>query len=111
VRILLAIGTNFFAVGKGARTAPSDGPALRRTRRGGRPDGCARRSPSPRPGPDDHAEGQGLVVAPACRKAKDLGYPHELWTTRLLAHHGLLCLGPSSPDRALIDPRPEPPII
>ena len=23
----------------------------------------------------------------ACRKAKDLGYPHELWTTRLLAKH------------------------
>jgi hypothetical protein len=23
----------------------------------------------------------------ACRKAKDLGYPHELWTTRLLAGH------------------------
>ena len=22
-----------------------------------------------------------------CRKAKDLGYPHELWTTRLLARH------------------------
>jgi hypothetical protein len=21
----------------------------------------------------------------ACRKAKELGYPHELWTTRLLA--------------------------
>jgi hypothetical protein len=23
----------------------------------------------------------------ACRKAKELGYPHELWTTRLLAQH------------------------
>ena len=23
----------------------------------------------------------------ACRKAKELGYPHELWTTRLLAAH------------------------
>jgi hypothetical protein len=23
----------------------------------------------------------------ACRNAKDLGYPHELWTTRLLARH------------------------
>jgi len=23
----------------------------------------------------------------ACRKAKDFGYPHELWTTRLLASH------------------------
>ena len=27
------------------------------------------------------------VVALACRKAKELGYPHELWTTRLLAEH------------------------
>ena len=27
------------------------------------------------------------VVDLACRKAKDLGYPHELWTTRLLARH------------------------
>jgi transposase len=26
-------------------------------------------------------------VALACRKAKELGYPHELWTTRLLAAH------------------------
>jgi hypothetical protein len=26
-------------------------------------------------------------VSLACRKAKDLGYPHELWTTRLLANH------------------------
>ena len=25
------------------------------------------------------------LVALACRKAKELGYPHELWTTRLLA--------------------------
>ena len=28
-----------------------------------------------------------LLVYLACRKAKDLGYPHELWTTRLLARH------------------------
>jgi transposase len=27
------------------------------------------------------------VVALACRKAKELGYPHEVWTTRLLARH------------------------
>jgi hypothetical protein len=27
------------------------------------------------------------VVSLACQKAKDLGYPHELWTTRLLASH------------------------
>src|SRR5712671_2299799 len=27
------------------------------------------------------------LVALACQKAKELGYPHELWTTRLLAAH------------------------
>jgi hypothetical protein len=27
------------------------------------------------------------LVSLACRKAKDLGYPHESWTTRLLARH------------------------
>ena len=33
------------------------------------------------------AEAKAWVVNLACRKAKDLGYPHELWTTRLLARH------------------------
>jgi transposase len=27
------------------------------------------------------------LVALACQKPKELGYPHELWTTRLLAAH------------------------
>jgi hypothetical protein len=31
------------------------------------------------------AEAKIWLVALACRKAKELGYPHELWTTRLLA--------------------------
>jgi transposase len=33
------------------------------------------------------AEAKTWLVALACRKAKELGYPHELWTTRLLAQH------------------------
>src|SRR6516225_11843219 len=33
------------------------------------------------------AEAKAWLVSLACRKAKDLGYPHELWTTRLLARH------------------------
>ena len=43
----------------------------------------------PRPGkePTITAEAKAWVVNLACRKAKELGYPHELWTTRLLAHH------------------------
>ena len=32
-------------------------------------------------------EAKTWLVALACRKPKDLGYPHELWTTRLLAAH------------------------
>ena len=32
-------------------------------------------------------EAKAWVVALACRKAKELGYPHEVWTTRLLAEH------------------------
>ena len=57
----------------------------------------------PRPGrePTITAEAKAWVVNLACRKAKELGYPHELWTTRLLARHarehgpaeGHLCLG------------------
>ena len=57
----------------------------------------------PRPGrePTITAEARAWVVNLACRKAKELGYPHELWTTRLLARHarergpaeGYPCLG------------------
>jgi transposase len=33
------------------------------------------------------SEAKAWLVDLACRKAKELGYPHELWTTRLLARH------------------------
>lgn len=43
----------------------------------------------PRPGkePTITADAKTWLVDLACRKAKELGYPHELWTTRLLARH------------------------
>src|SRR4030088_2343566 len=43
----------------------------------------------PRPGkePTITVEAKTWVVALACRKPKELGYPHEVWTTRLLADH------------------------
>lgn len=43
----------------------------------------------PRPGrePTITPEARAWLVSLACRRAKDLGYPHELWTTRLLADH------------------------
>jgi transposase len=57
----------------------------------------------PRPGkePKITAEAKAWLRSLACRKAKELGYPHELWTTRLLARHarehgpteGHACLG------------------
>src|ERR1700732_3814812 len=42
-----------------------------------------------RPGkePTITAEAKAWLVSLACRKAKQLGYPHELWTMRLLARH------------------------
>ncbi len=44
---------------------------------------------SPRPGkaPEITDDARAWLVSLACQKAKDLGYPHELWTTRLLARH------------------------
>jgi transposase len=43
----------------------------------------------PHPGkePAITMEAKAWLTSLACRKAKDLGYPHELWTTRLLARH------------------------
>src|SRR4030081_2480010 len=43
----------------------------------------------PRPGkqPPITPEAKAWLVSLACDKAKDHGYPHELWTTRLLARH------------------------
>jgi transposase len=44
---------------------------------------------SPRPGrePTITRQAKMFVLDLACRKPKDLGYPHEVWTTRLLAAH------------------------
>ena len=43
----------------------------------------------PRPGkePVITLEAKAWLVSLACDKAKEHGYPHELWTTRLLARH------------------------
>jgi len=46
---------------------------------------------SPRPGrePVITVEARAWLADLACRKAKDLVHPHELWTTRRLARHAL----------------------
>jgi hypothetical protein len=88
-RILLAYGEepSFFAVGRAfglhhqtvqrcVERAVVEGP-------------MAALDDRPRPGrePSITLEAKAWLVSLACRKAKDLGYPHELWTTRLLASH------------------------
>ena len=49
----------------------------------------AARNDRPRPGrePTITLEAKAWLTSLSCRKAKELGYPHELWTTRLLARH------------------------
>jgi transposase len=44
---------------------------------------------SPRPGrePTITDDAKAWVVSLACQKPKELGHPHEVWTTRLLARH------------------------
>ena len=44
---------------------------------------------SRRPGktPEITHDAKAWVVSLACQKPKDLGHPHELWTTRLLARY------------------------
>jgi putative transposase len=36
---------------------------------------------------DISAESRTFVISLACMKPKNLGYPHEIWTQRLLAKH------------------------
>jgi transposase len=56
----------------------------------------------PRPGkePTITPEAKAWLVSLACDKAKDHGYPHELWTTRLLADHARK-RGPAAGHRCL----------
>jgi len=88
-RMLLAYrGTpSFYAVGRA--TGVTHQTVERCVRRAERLGVMAALDDSPRPGrePVITDEARTFVVDLACRKAKDLGYPHELWTTRLLARH------------------------
>jgi len=85
-----ALGVHHQTVQRGVERAVADGP-------------MAALDDRPRPGkePTITVEAKAWLVSLACRKAKELGYPHELWTTRLLAQHarehgpaeGHACLG------------------
>src|SRR5216683_4209725 len=88
-RILLAYRENpsFFAVGRAVGVHHQT--AQRCVERAVAYGALAALDDLPRPGKESTitAEAKAWVADLACRKAKELGYPHELWTTRLLARH------------------------
>src|SRR5271168_3742986 len=88
-RILLGYWENssFFAMGQAL--GPHHQTVQRCVERAVVEDPMAALDDRPRPGrePSITLEAKAWLVSLACRKTKDLGYPHELWTTRLLARH------------------------
>ena len=88
-RILLAYHANPSSIAVGERIGVMRHTVRRCVRRAERLGTMAALDDSPRPGKARviTPEARAWLVSLACRKAKDLGYPHELWTTRLLARH------------------------
>ena len=88
-QILLAYRENpsFFAVGK--RLGVHHQTVQRCVERAVAYGPLAALDDRPRPGkePTITPEARAWLVSLACDKAKNNGYPHELWTTRLLARH------------------------
>jgi transposase len=88
-RMLLAYRANpsFFAVGR--MLGVHHQTAQRCVERAAAFGPLAALDDSPRPGktPAITAGAREWLVDLACQKPKHLGYPHELWTTRLLASH------------------------
>jgi transposase len=88
-RILLAYRAEPSSTAVGAQIGVTHQTVQRCLRRAARLGVMAALDDSPRPGkaPDITPEAKAWLVSLACQKARDLGYPHELWTTRLLARH------------------------
>jgi transposase len=88
-RILLAYRAEPSSTAVGARIGVTHHTVQRCLCRAARFGVMAALDDSPRPGkaPDITPAAKAWLVSLACQKAKDLGYPHELWTTRLLARH------------------------
>ena len=88
-RILLAYRADPSSHAVGAAIGVTHQTVLRCLRRAVRLGVIAALDDSPRPGkaPEITDEARAWLVSLACQKAKDFGYPHELWTTRLLARH------------------------
>jgi hypothetical protein len=88
-RILLAYRADPSAHAVGEAIGVTHQTVLRCLRRAVRFGVMAALDDSPRPGkaPEITADARTWLISLACRKANELGYPHELWTTRLLARH------------------------
>jgi transposase len=88
-RILLAYRADPSAHAVGEAIGVPHQTVLRCLRRAVRFGVMAALDDSPRPGraAEITTDARAWLTSLACRKAKDLGYPHELWTTRLLAGH------------------------
>jgi transposase len=88
-RILLAYRAEPSSTAVGAQIGVTHQTVQRCLRRAARLGVMAALDDSPRPGkaPDITPEAKAWLLSLACQKAKDLGYPHELWTTRLLARY------------------------
>ena len=88
-RILLANRADPSSTAVGERIGVTHQTVQRCLRRAVRLGVMAALDDSPRPGkaPQITQEARAWLVSLACQKAHDLGYPHELWTTRLLARH------------------------
>lgn len=88
-RMLLAYREDPSSTAVGERIGVMRHTVLRCVRRAQHLGVTAALDDSPRPGkaPQITPEARAWLVSLACQKARDLGYPHELWTTRLLARH------------------------
>jgi transposase len=88
-RILLAYRSDPSSMAVAAQIGVTHRTVQRCVRRAVRLGAMAALDDSPRAGktPRITPEAQAWLVSLARRKAKELGYPHELWTTRLLACH------------------------
>jgi transposase len=89
-----ALGIDRQRVTRCARRVAAVGPfkAINDLPRSGRP-------------PDITEAARTWLIGEACAKAKDRGYPHELWTLRLLAAHAR-CQGPVAGHPCLVELAP-----
>src|ERR1700710_822151 len=88
-RILLAYRADPSAHAVGEAIGVTHQTVLRCLRRAVRFGVMAALDDSPRPGraAEITTDARAWLTSLACQKPKEMGYPHELWTTRLLARH------------------------